>query len=200
MSDAPSWSIPSPSQGVWDLGPVPIRGYALCIIAGIVAAIWIGERRWVARGGEPGEVSDLALWAVPFGLVGGRLYHVAHRLRSSTSARAAARSGALRLARRPRRLGRDRDGRARRGDRRQAEGHQDAAACWTRWRPACWSPRRSAAGATGSTRSCSAGRPTCRGRSRSTRTHRPSGLPRRTRRSTRRSSTSRCGTCGRRGR
>jgi prolipoprotein diacylglyceryl transferase len=69
-------SIPSPSQGIWYLGPMPIRGYALCIIVGIVAAIWIGERRWVARGGRPGDVSDLAVWAVPFGLVGGRLYHV----------------------------------------------------------------------------------------------------------------------------
>ncbi|MFN8195034.1 MAG: prolipoprotein diacylglyceryl transferase [Nocardioidaceae bacterium] len=69
-------SIPSPSQGVWHLGPFPLRGYALCIIAGILAAIWIGERRWIARGGRPNEVTDLALWAVPFGLVGGRLYHV----------------------------------------------------------------------------------------------------------------------------
>jgi prolipoprotein diacylglyceryl transferase len=69
-------SIPSPSSGVWHLGPLPIRGYALAIILGIVAAIWIGERRWVARGGTPGDVQDLALWAVPFGLVGGRLYHV----------------------------------------------------------------------------------------------------------------------------
>jgi prolipoprotein diacylglyceryl transferase len=69
-------SIPSPAEGVWHLGPLPIRAYALCIIAGIVLAIWIGERRWVARGGQPGEVSDLAIWAVPFGLVGGRLYHV----------------------------------------------------------------------------------------------------------------------------
>jgi prolipoprotein diacylglyceryl transferase len=68
--------IPSPSHGVWYLGPLPLRGYALCIIAGIIAAIWIGERRWVARGGTRGEVSDLALWAVPFGVVGGRLYHV----------------------------------------------------------------------------------------------------------------------------
>jgi prolipoprotein diacylglyceryl transferase len=68
--------IPSPSQGVWYLGPVPLRGYALCIIAGIIAAIWIGERRWVNRGGIRGEVTDLALWAVPFGVVGGRLYHV----------------------------------------------------------------------------------------------------------------------------
>jgi prolipoprotein diacylglyceryl transferase len=71
-----SWVIPSPSQGVWHLGPVPIRGYALCIIAGILVAIWLGERRWIDRGGRANEVSDLALWAVPFGLVGGRLYHV----------------------------------------------------------------------------------------------------------------------------
>jgi prolipoprotein diacylglyceryl transferase len=70
-------SIPSPSQGVWDLGPVPIRGYALAIILGIVVAVWIGERRWVARGGTFGEIQDLAVWGVPFGLVGGRLYHVA---------------------------------------------------------------------------------------------------------------------------
>ena len=69
-------SIPSPSQGVWNLGPVPIRGYALSIILGVVVAIWLGEKRWVARGGKPGQVGDIAIWAVPFGLVGGRLYHV----------------------------------------------------------------------------------------------------------------------------
>jgi prolipoprotein diacylglyceryl transferase len=69
--------IPSPSQGVWHLGPLPIRAYALCIIAGVVIAVWLGEKRWVARGGKPGQVGDIALWAVPFGLVGGRLYHVA---------------------------------------------------------------------------------------------------------------------------
>ena len=69
-------SIPSPEQGVWYLGPVPLRAYALCIIAGVVAGVLLGERRWQARGGEPGQVQDLALWAVPFGLVGGRIYHV----------------------------------------------------------------------------------------------------------------------------
>jgi prolipoprotein diacylglyceryl transferase len=68
--------IPSPSQGVWHIGPFPIRGYALCIILGVVVAIWVGERRWPARGGVRGQVSDIAIWAVPFGLVGGRLYHV----------------------------------------------------------------------------------------------------------------------------
>jgi prolipoprotein diacylglyceryl transferase len=69
-------SIPSPSQGTWEVGPFPVRAYALCIILGVIAAIWIGEKRWVARGGKAGQVSDLALWMVPFGLVGGRIYHV----------------------------------------------------------------------------------------------------------------------------
>ncbi|AHC25628.1 MULTISPECIES: prolipoprotein diacylglyceryl transferase [Mycobacteriaceae] len=68
--------IPSPDQGVWFIGSVPLRAYALCIIAGIVAALVIGDRRWAARGGERGVIYDIALWAVPFGLVGGRLYHV----------------------------------------------------------------------------------------------------------------------------
>jgi prolipoprotein diacylglyceryltransferase len=69
-------SLPSPTQGVWQLGPLPIRAYALCIVAGIVAAVLITERRWVARGGAPGDVLDIAVWAVPFGIIGGRLYHV----------------------------------------------------------------------------------------------------------------------------
>ncbi|MDL5157942.1 prolipoprotein diacylglyceryl transferase [Actinomycetospora sp. Odt1-22] len=70
-------TIPSPPQGVWNLGPVPLRAYALCIIAGIVVAVWMTERRFVARGGAPGFVIDVAVWAVPFGLIGGRLYHLA---------------------------------------------------------------------------------------------------------------------------
>ncbi|MGY1594610.1 prolipoprotein diacylglyceryl transferase [Geodermatophilus sp. SYSU D00708] len=69
-------AIPSPTQGVWELGPLPIRAYALCIIAGIVAAVWLTDRRWRARGGAEGDVLDIAVWAVPFGIVGGRLYHV----------------------------------------------------------------------------------------------------------------------------
>ncbi len=70
-------SLPSPTQGVWQLGPLPIRAYALAILAGIVFAIWLGDRRWRARGGQVGLVGDIAAWAVPFGIVGGRLYHVA---------------------------------------------------------------------------------------------------------------------------
>jgi prolipoprotein diacylglyceryl transferase len=69
--------IPSPDRGVWHIGPLPIRAYALCIIAGIVLAVTWGERRLVARGGQAGTVIDVAVFAVPFGLIGGRLYHLA---------------------------------------------------------------------------------------------------------------------------
>jgi prolipoprotein diacylglyceryl transferase len=69
--------IPSPSQGVWHIGPLPIRAYALCIIAGVVVAAIVGDRRFVARGGRKGAIADVATWAVPFGLVGARLYHLA---------------------------------------------------------------------------------------------------------------------------
>src|SRR5271167_4797444 len=75
--------FPSPPQGVWYLGPLPIigalpiRAYALCIITGIVVALIIGDRRWEARGGQRGVIYDVALWSVPFGLIGGRLYHLA---------------------------------------------------------------------------------------------------------------------------
>ncbi|MFC9651648.1 MULTISPECIES: prolipoprotein diacylglyceryl transferase [unclassified Streptomyces] len=68
--------IPSPSTGVIHLGPLPLRGYAFAILVGLFVALWIVNRRWVARGGKPGTTTDIAVWAVPFGLLGGRLYHV----------------------------------------------------------------------------------------------------------------------------
>lgn len=69
--------IPSPSTGVWHLGPLPLRAYALGIIIGALVAIWIGERRFQARGGREGLIGDVAIWAIPFGIVGARIYHVA---------------------------------------------------------------------------------------------------------------------------
>ncbi len=68
--------LPSPSQGVWNLGPLPLRAYALLILLGIIVAILIGSRRWIERGGVSGDVADIAVWAVPFGIIGARLYHV----------------------------------------------------------------------------------------------------------------------------
>ena len=69
-------SIPSPDHGVWHLGPVPIRAYALCILAGIFVAVWWGNKRFIARGGLDGQVAEVAIIAVPMGVIGGRLYHV----------------------------------------------------------------------------------------------------------------------------
>jgi prolipoprotein diacylglyceryl transferase len=69
-------SIPSPSEGVVHLGPLPLRGYALCIALGVVAGVIIAERRLRARGAPRGLAADIATIAVPFGIVGARLYHV----------------------------------------------------------------------------------------------------------------------------
>jgi prolipoprotein diacylglyceryl transferase len=61
---------------VWDVFGFPIRAYALCIIAGIVVACLITEYRLRRRGVAPWAVLDVAVWAVPFGIVGARIYHV----------------------------------------------------------------------------------------------------------------------------
>lgn len=55
--------LPSPSTGVLHLGPIPLRAYAFCIILGVFAAVWLGNRRWVARGGKQGVIADVTLWA-----------------------------------------------------------------------------------------------------------------------------------------
>ncbi|WP_431875329.1 prolipoprotein diacylglyceryl transferase [Micromonospora marina] len=72
----PLAAMPSPSTAVWQLGPVPIRAYALCIILGIVVACVVTEYRLRRRGVAPGAVLDIAVWAVPAGIVGARIYHV----------------------------------------------------------------------------------------------------------------------------
>ena len=69
-------SIPSPAQSIWYLGPLPLRAYALAIIVGIFVAIAWGSRRWAAAGHRAEDVADIAMWAVPFGIIGGRVYHV----------------------------------------------------------------------------------------------------------------------------
>lgn len=68
--------IPSPSQSVWYLGPFPLRAYALAILAGVFLAVWITVRRYRRLGGNPDTVIDVALVAVPAGIIGARLYHV----------------------------------------------------------------------------------------------------------------------------
>jgi prolipoprotein diacylglyceryl transferase len=69
-------SIPSPGANIWYIGAFPLRAYALCIIAGIIAALIIATRRWQARGGTADSMELMVVVGVPFGIVGARLYHV----------------------------------------------------------------------------------------------------------------------------
>jgi prolipoprotein diacylglyceryl transferase len=70
-------SIPSPPGNGLHVGPFFVHAYGLAYVAAIVAAVLITRRRWHARGGEPGLVDEVALWGVPAGLIGGRLYFLA---------------------------------------------------------------------------------------------------------------------------
>jgi prolipoprotein diacylglyceryltransferase len=76
----PLASIPSPGHAAWHLGPLPVRAYALCVIAGIVVAIAVASRRYRRSGGQEtatrGMILDAAAWAIPFGLVGALLHVV----------------------------------------------------------------------------------------------------------------------------
>jgi prolipoprotein diacylglyceryltransferase len=67
-------SIPSPTSAAWRLGPLSVRAYALCVIAGIAAALVVASRRYRRsagnRQGRRGVILDVAAWAVPFGLIG----------------------------------------------------------------------------------------------------------------------------------
>jgi prolipoprotein diacylglyceryl transferase len=69
-------SIPSPSTNIWYVGAFPLRAYALCIIAGIIVAMVIGNRRWRARGGSADSLETVLVLAIPCGIVGARIYHV----------------------------------------------------------------------------------------------------------------------------
>jgi prolipoprotein diacylglyceryl transferase len=73
-------SIPSPDWSGFDIplpwGTLRIHAYALCILAGIIAGLWLTSVRWARRGAPEGSVWDVVIWAIPFGIIGGRLYHV----------------------------------------------------------------------------------------------------------------------------
>jgi prolipoprotein diacylglyceryl transferase len=69
-------SIPSPDNGVIDVGPIPLHAYGLLLAIGVLVAAWIAERRWVARGGDAKTFNDMAVWIVIGGVVGARVYHV----------------------------------------------------------------------------------------------------------------------------
>jgi prolipoprotein diacylglyceryl transferase len=68
--------LPSPSNGSLSIGPLTIHAYGLMYAFAVIAAVIVCRRRWVARGGNPELVDEVALWGFPAGLIGGRLYHV----------------------------------------------------------------------------------------------------------------------------
>jgi prolipoprotein diacylglyceryl transferase len=72
----PAAFLPSPSRGLWHLGPVSIRAYAICVVLGIVVGLWVANRRYLRIGGRAGMILDVATVAVPTGLAGARLYSV----------------------------------------------------------------------------------------------------------------------------
>ena len=73
---SPVTSIPSPPINEFFIGPIPIRFYALCIIAGIIVAVLLTNHRLTKRGAEPWVVIDISLIAVPVGIIGARIFHV----------------------------------------------------------------------------------------------------------------------------
>jgi prolipoprotein diacylglyceryl transferase len=66
--------LPSPPSNGFHLGPLFIHYYGLMYVIGITCAILITRRRWKAAGGDPALVGDVAVWAVPAGIIGGRIY------------------------------------------------------------------------------------------------------------------------------
>ena len=83
LISCPAWEndpvilfIPSPPVSAFQIGPVTIHIYALCLIAGIGLAWWLGERRWRDRGGDGDDFEYAVFWAIPIGILGARFYHV----------------------------------------------------------------------------------------------------------------------------
>ncbi len=75
-------AIPSPSWNSISIGPLELRAYGLMIALGALVAVMWSQKRLAARGGDPEDIATIAMWAVPAGLIGSRLYHVATDWRS----------------------------------------------------------------------------------------------------------------------
>ena len=164
MSLVAATGIPSPSEGVWYLGPLPLRAYGIIIAIGMVVGVWWTARRYVARGGSSDTIYDVALWAIPLGVVGARLYHVVTSPEAYFGP-----GGDPMLAFQIWRGGLGIWGGVALGALGAYVGVKRALApLQTRWPPRYSLPRASVGGGTGSTRSCSVDRRPCRGVFRST--------------------------------
>ena len=69
-------TIPSPSVNSVEIGPLSLNAYGVCIALGVLAAVLFARTRWVERGGRADDVTELAVWAVPAGVIGARIYHI----------------------------------------------------------------------------------------------------------------------------
>lgn len=69
-------SIPSPQINSFMVGPFKVHFYALCILTGMILAIWIADKRLVQRGAKSGIALDIALWTIPIAIIGARIFHV----------------------------------------------------------------------------------------------------------------------------
>jgi prolipoprotein diacylglyceryl transferase len=69
-------SIPSPSDGVLEIGPLPLHAYGLMLALGILAALKIAERRWTRQGGDPKVIAEIFVPVVVAGILGARIYHL----------------------------------------------------------------------------------------------------------------------------
>ncbi len=72
----PAAYLPSPASALWHLGTIPVRAYALCMVVGVLAGLWLTDRRYRKAGYQPGVILDVATIAVPVGLIGARVYSV----------------------------------------------------------------------------------------------------------------------------
>ncbi|HET7573026.1 MAG TPA: prolipoprotein diacylglyceryl transferase [Gaiellaceae bacterium] len=68
-------SIPSPAEGVFELGPLTLHMYGVMLLLGIAGCVWLTGRRWVRWGGDWDLIYRVALWGVIAGIVGARIYH-----------------------------------------------------------------------------------------------------------------------------
>jgi prolipoprotein diacylglyceryl transferase len=72
----PAAFLPSPASSLWHLGPIPLRAFSLCMVAGVLAGLWLTDRRYRKAGGQEGVILAVATIAVPVGIVGARIYSV----------------------------------------------------------------------------------------------------------------------------
>jgi len=68
--------IPSPSSNSISIGPLELRAYGIAIAFGVIAAVWLAQKRFEKRGHDPEIIASMAMWVVPAGVIGARIYHV----------------------------------------------------------------------------------------------------------------------------